>query len=290
MSTQGSQPRQFEVDGRLAGDELGEGPAIVLMHGVTATRGQVVHGSTVLAREGLRMVRYDARGHGDSEPAAQRTDYGSPQNVDDLELVLAELTGGAPFILAGHSMGSHTAVGYALRTRKRLAGLVVIGPVYKGPAEDAEQRQRSVDHWDELADGLERGGVDGFLEVIDRQGLDPSWRETVLRFTRERMLKHRHPEAVADAMRGIARSAPFESMQELEAIEVPSLVVASHDIADPGHPYAVAEAYAERLPRSRLISEDEGESPLAWQGGMLSREILAFSREPEVAGRLAVSA
>lgn len=289
MSAQGSQPRPFEVDGRLAGDELGEGPAIVLMHGVTATRGQVVHGSTVLAREGLRMVRYDARGHGESEPAPQRSDYGSPQNVDDLELVLAELTGGAPFILAGHSMGSHTAVGYALRAGDRLAALVVIGPVYQGPAQDAE-RQRTLEHWDELADGLETGGVDGFLEAIDRQGLDPDWRETVLRFTRERMLKHRHPEAVADAMRGIARSAPFGSMSELESIDVPSLVVASHDVADPGHPYAVADAYAERLPRARLISEGEGESPLAWQGGKLSREILAFSREPEVAGRLAVSA
>jgi pimeloyl-ACP methyl ester carboxylesterase len=286
MSAKGSEPRPFEVNGRLAGDELGEGPAIVLLHGVTATRGQVVHGSTVLAREGLRMVRYDARGHGESEPAQQRSDYGSPQNVEDLEHVLAKLSGGAPFILAGHSMGSHTAVGYALRGDERLAGLVVIGPVYQGSEQDAEQRQRSLERWDELADGLQTGGVDGFLEVIDRQGLDPAWRETVLRFTRERMLKHRHPEAVADAMRGIARSKPFESMSVLESIEVPSLVVASHDVADPGHPYGVAEAYAERLPGARLISEGKGESPLAWQGGKLSREILAFSRELGVAERL----
>jgi pimeloyl-ACP methyl ester carboxylesterase len=285
MSAQGSEPRPFEVGGRLAGDELGEGPTVVLLHGVTATRGQVVHGSVVLAREALRMVRYDARGHGESEPAPQRSDYGSPQNVDDLEAVLDEV-GGGPFILAGHSMGSHTAVGYALRARDRLAGLVVIGPVYEGPPADAEQRRETLEHWDELADGLETGGVEGFLEVIDRQGLDPAWRETVLRFTRERMLKHRHPQAVADAMRGIARSKPFESMSELESIDVPSLVVASHDVADPGHPYGVAEAYAESLPQARLISEGEGESPLAWQGGKLSREILAFSREPAVAERL----
>jgi 3-oxoadipate enol-lactonase len=59
-------------------------------------------------------------------------------------------------------------------------------------------------------------------------------------------------------------------------LEVPALVVASHDEADPGHPRAVAEAYAERLPRARLIGEEEGESPLAWQGGKLSREIADF--------------
>jgi hypothetical protein len=128
--------------------------------------------------------------------------------------------------------------------------------------------------------------VEGFLEVIDRQGLDPAWRDSILRFTRERMETHKLLDAVARALREVPRSTPFESMDELEFLDLPALVVASHDVADPGHPYAVAEAYAERLPRSRLISEDEGESPLAWQGGRLSREIAAFSAEPAVAGRL----
>jgi hypothetical protein len=35
-----------------------------------------------------------------------------------------------------------------------------------------------------------------------------------------------------------------------------------------------------------LISEAEGESPLAWQGGRLSREIAAFCATPGVAERL----
>jgi hypothetical protein len=30
------------------------------------------------------------------------------------------------------------------------------------------------------------------------------------------------------------------------------------------------------MPKSTLINEPEGESPLAWQGGRLSREIGAF--------------
>ncbi len=75
-------------------------------------------------------------------------------------------------------------------------------------------------------------------------------------------------------------------MDALESLEVPALVVASRDEADPGHPYEVAQAYAERLPQGRLISEEEGASPLAWQGGRLSREIAAFGAEPAVAQRL----
>jgi hypothetical protein len=82
-----------------------------------------------------------------------------------------------------------------------------------------------------------------------------------------------------DALREVPRSRPFESLDQLEGLDVPALVVASHDGADPGHPYAAAAAYAERLPRARLISEDPGESPLAWQGGRLSREIASFYAE-----------
>ena len=36
----------------------------------------------------------------------------------------------------------------------------------------------------------------------------------------------------------------------------------------------------------RMISEEEGESPLAWQGGKLSREIAAFCEEDQVRERV----
>jgi pimeloyl-ACP methyl ester carboxylesterase len=170
-------------------------------------------------------------------------------------------------------MGAHTAIAYALRHPQRLAGLIVIGPAYDGtiPAE-------SPAYWDGLAEALREGGVDGFVACIDRvQGIDPAWRNSVLRFTRERMLRHRRLDAIVAALREVPRSRPFESLAQLESIEVPALVVASHDAADPGHPYAVAAAYAEHLPQARLLSEAEGQSPLAWQGGRLSREIAAFA-------------
>jgi pimeloyl-ACP methyl ester carboxylesterase len=176
-------------------------------------------------------------------------------------------------------MGAHTAAAFAIEHGERLAGLVVIGPAYMGFVDP-----EVLASWDRLAEGLERGGVDGFMDAYDR-GLDPAWRETVLRFTRERMNEHRHPEAVARALREVPRSSPFEDMSELEFVDVPALVVASRDEADPGHPHAVAAAYAESLPGARLISEDEGASPLAWQGGRLSREIASFCEAPAVRSR-----
>jgi pimeloyl-ACP methyl ester carboxylesterase len=262
----------------IRGEVAGEGPPIMLCHGITATRRYVVHGSRSLERAGHRVLTYDARGHGESDPAPEGEGYGYPHLVDDLERVVADELGEGRFVLAGHSMGAHTAVAYALRHPERLAGLVVIGPAYEG-----EIREESLRYWDGLAAALEDGGVDGFVDYIDReQGIDAAWRDSVLRFTRERISLHRHPEAIVQALREVPRSRPFGSLEELATLELPALVVASNDEADPGHPHATAVAYSEALPQARLISEKEGESPLAWQGGRLSRELAAFSAESAV--------
>jgi pimeloyl-ACP methyl ester carboxylesterase len=265
----------------IRGERLGDGPSIVLCHGITASRRYVVHGSKLLPRRGYRLVSYDARGHGESDPAPPGQGYGYPELVGDLRSVL-ETVAGEAFVVAGHSMGAHTAVAHALERSEGLAGLVLIGPVYRGLISD-----ETLAYWDGLAAALEDGGVEGFVEFIDAAGVDPAWRETVRRITRERISLHRHPQALARALREVPRSRPFDSMDELEFLDVPTLVVASHDVADPGHPYAVAESYAERIPGARLVSEREGESPLAWQGGRLSREIAAFCAEAAVASRLA---
>jgi 3-oxoadipate enol-lactonase len=279
MSAAAAQQFVAEPAPLIHGESAGEGTAIVLCHGITATRRYVVQGSRSLERAGHRVTAYDARGHGESDPAPAGQGYGYPQLVDDLERVVASEVGEGRFVLAGHSMGAHTAVAYALRHPQRLAGLVVIGPVFTGEITAEAGR-----YWDGLADALEDGGIDGFVEYIDRnQTTDPAWRESVLGFTRARMELHRHLDAIIDALREVPRSRPFESLEELRELEVPSLVVASHDDADPGHPYAAAAAYAEALPDSRLVSEQLGESPLAWQGGKLSREIAAFCAGPAVA-------
>jgi 3-oxoadipate enol-lactonase len=259
----------------LRGEAEGEGPPVVLCHGITATRRYVLHGSRALARAGYRVLAYDARGHGESDPAPVGEGYGYPQLVADLERVVDEQVGGERFLLGGHSMGAHAAVGYALRHPERLAGLALIGPTFTGTI-----KPESIDYWDGLAAALETDGINGFVAYIgERQGIDPRWRDSVLRFTRERMLRQENPEAVAEGLRQVPRSRPFDSLGELSALEIPALVVASNDEADPGHPYAAAAAYAEALPRAELVSEGEGESPLAWQGGKLSRALATFYGE-----------
>ncbi|MGH2950919.1 MAG: hypothetical protein ACRDKX_02605, partial [Solirubrobacterales bacterium] len=55
-------PRPFSVrrEGMtLAGETTGDGPPIALLHGLTANRRYVVHGSRYLPRAGYRTVSYD---------------------------------------------------------------------------------------------------------------------------------------------------------------------------------------------------------------------------------------
>jgi pimeloyl-ACP methyl ester carboxylesterase len=275
-----AKPRAFvvEPEPRLRGETLGDGPPVVLCHGITATRRYVLHGSAALPRAGYALTTYDARGHGESEPAPAGQGYGYPELVADLERVVEAEVGEQRFVLGGHSMGAHTAAAYALRHPDRLAGLVLIGPTYLGAVEES-----SIAYWEGLATALEEGGVDAFVAYLGaNQGIDPAWRASVQRFTRERLLLQRSPAALAQALRETTRSHPFGGLEELRALELPALVVASRDDADPGHPFAAAAAYAETLPQGRLASEGEGESPLAWQGGRLSRAIAAFCGEPGV--------
>ncbi|MGI8726153.1 MAG: alpha/beta fold hydrolase [Solirubrobacterales bacterium] len=282
----GTEATSFEVSSPaggvcLRGEVEGEGPSIFLLHGLTAHKDLVVHGSSALARESFRVIRYDARGHVRSDPGEAGA-HGYEVLADDLDAVL-EAEGGeeARPVLCGHSMGAHTIVALALRKPERLAALVVIGPVSTGAGPDEETLER----WDRLADRLSQGGVDGFIDAYSEEGFDPEWEETLIRIARDRLEQHEHPEAVAQMLREVPRSIPFSGLSQLGSLQLPCLVVASRDEADSGHPLATAEAYTEALPDARMIVEEEGESPIAWQGGKLSREIVAFCGEDAVAER-----
>ena len=167
-------------------------------------------------------------------------------------------------------MGAHTALAFALEHPERVAGLVIVTPAYD---PETHGDPRALERWDALARGLREGGVDGFMAAYGDPPVPERWRDTVLSVTRQRLERHRHPEALADALQAVPRSRPFASLAKLGALHVPAAVVASRDEADPGHPLAVGEAYAAAIPGARLLTERQGQSPLAWQGARLSAVI-----------------
>lgn len=254
---------------RVSFDDTGTGTPVVLLHGLTATRRYVVMGSTALERSGHRVVAYDARGHGESDPG-DRYDYAAlagdlGQLLDELDIERA--------VLAGASMGAHTLLRYALDHPERALAAVVITPAYDPDASPA-----ALERWDALSAGLRDGGVDGFLAAYGEPQVPDRWRETVQTVLRQRLSRHRHPQAVADALREVPRSRPFAAWSDLHALDLPVTVVADRDDADPEHPLAVGERYAAEIPGAQLAVEAEGRSPLAWQGSQLSKIIAAVAR------------
>jgi pimeloyl-ACP methyl ester carboxylesterase len=263
---------------RLAVWDDGSGPPVVLLHGLTATHRYVVMGSTALQRSGHRVVAYDARGHGRSSPAPTPSAYGYEELARDLLAVLDSL-GISRAVLAGASMGAHTLLALALGAPERVAGAVVITPGYDPASFDEHAR---LAHWDALADGLRTGGVEGFLAAYDVEAVPEAYRETVVKVIRQRLALHEHPEAVADALHAVPRSRPFDAIADLASIAVPAVVVASDDEADPEHAQAVGEAYAKAIPGARLVTDEPGQSPIAWQGSQLSTLIAEVAERAEL--------
>jgi pimeloyl-ACP methyl ester carboxylesterase len=247
----------------------------VLLHGLTATRRYLVMGSRLLERSGVRVIAYDARGHGESTPAPRADCYGYDQLAGDLCAVLDRLEVDQA-LLAGASMGAHTALRMALEHPGRVRALCLITPAYD---PRAAPRAEDLAQWDALARALRERGVEGFVNAYDLAAVDERWRATVQKVLRQRLAAHRHPNAVADALQAVPRSRPFGDLDELAQIGVPTVVVASRDAADPGHPFALAQLYAQAIDGAQLIVEGESDaSPIAWRGGALSRIILELSR------------
>jgi pimeloyl-ACP methyl ester carboxylesterase len=261
-----------ELAVETAGDRASPVPPVVLAHGLSATRRYVVHGSKLLQRSGYHVVSYDARGHGESNPAPDRSEYEYSDLVEDLGRLLDQLEL-EQVVLAGASMGAATTLAFALEHPERVAALIQITPAHLGlPQADAHSLAR----WDALADGLERDGAEGFLQVYGEPPVEPRFRKLVREAIRQRLERHVNPPAVADAIRVVVRSKAFDGVIALERLTAPTLVVASSDELDPDHPYEVAELYRDHIEGAELVSEEPGASPLAWRGATLSRTIDDF--------------
>jgi pimeloyl-ACP methyl ester carboxylesterase len=252
----------------LKGEILGEGPPVVLLHGLSATRRNVVQGSRALVKRGYRLISYDARGHGASSPAPR---YEYSDLVADLEAVLEELEIETA-ALVGSSMGAATAMAFTLEHPERVPALVQITPAYTGYA-----RTGDVDGelWEQLAETLDEG-IDAFVNVAQPDDVPDRWREVAREATRQRMERHDDLGAVAQALREIPQSVAWKGLEPLSSLDVPVLIVGSQDDVDSLHPLGVAEEYTRKLPNAELVVEDKGDSPLAWQGARLSNVIADF--------------
>lgn len=110
--------------GRIAYDVTGEGPLVVLAHGLGDVRGLYRFAVPRLVEAGYRVATTDLRGCGES--SADFADY-TPEAVGADLLALIRHLGG-PALVWGHSYSAASAVWVATEAPDAVTGIVLSGP------------------------------------------------------------------------------------------------------------------------------------------------------------------
>lgn len=111
--------------GQIAYDVAGDGPLIILSHGIGDRRQAFRFMVPELVRAGFRVAAPDMRGHGESSmgewKAISRTDV-----ADDLVALIRHL--GGPAVIVGHSLSGGATTIAAATAPDLVSGIVEIGP------------------------------------------------------------------------------------------------------------------------------------------------------------------
>jgi pimeloyl-ACP methyl ester carboxylesterase len=135
------------VDGfRLAYDRIGEGPAVVLLHGWPGDRTDYRLLAPMLAERGFDVVVPDLRGFGESDAAdTDPAQYGVAAQGRSVVGLMEELGLERP-VLAGYDVGSRIAQGIA-RNQSELIDGIVIAPPLPGIGKRVFSEQAQAEFW-----------------------------------------------------------------------------------------------------------------------------------------------
>ena len=226
---------------RLDGEDTGNRPPLVLVHGVGLDHTMWDLVVEDLATDRL-VVRYDLLGHG------QSVDPPGPRTVEDLVdqcLRVIDTCGPVPPDVAGLSLGGMVALGLATRHPDRLGRLVLCNTVFDRSAEEVHRIRERLS----LA---ETGGMGSVVDLAIDRWFDASWQAT-------------HPDRV-DAVRNCLLSNNLEAylkayrafvegdpLKPGEAGSVTTHALAVTGELDPGSTPAMTSALAVALEDCRAV-------------------------------------
>ncbi len=217
--------------GRLAYDDAGDGPLVVMLPGLGDLRQQYRFLAPELLAAGHRTVAVDLRGHGQS--SIGWPDYGSEAAGADLVALLETLDAG-PAVVIGNSFGAAPAVWAAAERPDLVAGLVLIGPFVRdhelSPVMRAALRAMSVGPWKVRAWGW-------FYD-----SLYPAAKPADHATHRRALLSNLAEPGRFDALRAMMFRSDAAIEARLHQVRAPTLVLMGS--ADPDFPDPGAEAQA----------------------------------------------
>ncbi len=198
----------------------------------------------------VKLIRYDARGHGKSEVSKKPEDY-HWENLGNDMLAIADSVGVEKFIAGGSSMGCATTLCAAIQAPERMKALVLVIPptAWETRAAQGEIWKRFA-----LIGGLLGGKGMGKMMAKNIDRMLPTW------------LIDAEPEGVEGVVKGMAaqkRSAlrnifkgagltDLPPRDDFKAIaDIPCQILAW--VGDPTHPVSSAEEVHQLLPKSELF-------------------------------------
>lgn len=210
---------------RIAYETVGEGDAVVLVHGFAASRIQNWKDPgwyQTLTGAGYRVIAMDLRGHGDSDKPHSTAAYDHAIMAEDIVAVMEAAHAGEAFLM-GYSMGGFLGMHVLMDHPELLRKLVIggVGGSYFGRAFGSR---------DAIADALVTPDKSKISDPIQRD-----FREFAEQTGKDR-------EALAACMRANRRTF---TAAELKQSKRPVLVVCGENDALTGPPGPLADAFAD---------------------------------------------
>ncbi|GAB0104616.1 alpha/beta hydrolase [Nocardia sp. JMUB6875] len=275
-----------DIDGgRIAYDETGEGPLVVLSHGMGIERNVNKHLVPLLAAAGYRVVNTDMRGHGESsmgwasetgKEAISRTDV-----ANDLLAVIEKL-GGGPAVVVGHSLSGGSATIAAAQRPDLVRAIVEINPF---------TLTQKVDIGALFTNARHRGGMIPLMSAMMFKSLGqwlkylrvamPSQPADLDAYLAEVSAKLSEPGRFAEFMK-TGKSTPADAEAQVPNVTQPALIVMG--TADPDFPSPEAEGkrIVDALPAglgSLGLVEGTGHYPQFEKPEQVAELVLPFLKE-----------
>ncbi|MFE9835419.1 alpha/beta fold hydrolase [Streptomyces sp. NPDC005551] len=231
--------------GTIAYEAAGEGPLVVLAHGMGDSRAAYRFVVPRLVAAGYRVAAVDLRGCGES--SAQWPSYSRTDIAGDLLAVIRHIDGG-PAVLVGHSISGGAATIAAAQDSGLVRGIIELGPFTRAQSiklGDFRSKSYRKGAFRLLGSSL-FGSVGLWSRYLDHAypGNKPAdWTDRLARI--EAML--REPGRMR-AMQKMGQSAPTDAGAQLGNVRCPALIVQGSLDPDWVDPRAEGEAIVAAMP------------------------------------------